>query len=128
MIPNEVKKLIKKTKRKTDELDLELKKLGNKKLEEASKKLGNKKLEEASKKLEREHVILEGSLIQMATDGQSHNKKLKTENDKLKHELKELKKALKLKNKIKQQNNSMHRELCPHCPKSNEIYTNFYNL
>ena len=51
MIPDEVKKLIKKTKRKRDELDLEL------------KKLGNKKLEEASKKLEREHVILEGSLI-----------------------------------------------------------------
>ena len=51
MIPNEVKKLIKKTKRKRDKLDLEL------------KKLGNKKLEEASKKLEREHVILEGSLI-----------------------------------------------------------------
>ena len=108
--------MIKKTKRKRDELDLEL------------KKLGNKKLEEASKKLEREQVILEGSLIWMATDGQSHNKKLKTENDKLKHELKELKKALKLKNKIKQQNNSICRELCPHCPKSNKIYTNFNNL
>ena len=108
--------MIKKTKRKRDELDLEL------------KKLGNKKLEEVSKKLEREHVILEGSLIWMAADGQSHNKKLKTENDKLKRELKELKKALKLKNKIKQQNNSMCRELCPHCPKSNQIYTNFYNL
>ena len=61
----------------------------------------------------------------MATDGQSHKKKLKTENDKLKHELKELKKALKLKNKIQQQNNSMYRELCPHCPKSNKIYINF---
>ena len=55
--------MINKTKRKRDELDLEL------------KKLGNKKLKEASKKLEREHVILEGSLIRMATDTQSHNKK-----------------------------------------------------
>ena len=34
------KKLIKKTKRKRDKLDLELKKLGNKKLEKASKKIG----------------------------------------------------------------------------------------
>ena len=89
-IPDEVKKLINKTKRKRDELDLEL------------KKLGNKKLKEASKKLEREYVIMEGSLTQSSTDAQSHNKKLQTENDELKCQIDELKKAMKLKDKIKQ--------------------------
>ena len=87
--------MINKTKRKRDELDLEL------------KKLGNKKLKEALKKLEREHVILEGNLIQMATDAQTHNKKLKTENDELKCQIDELKKAMKLKDKIKQQKNGI---------------------
>ena len=64
----------------------------------------------------------------MATDAQSHNKKLKTENDELKHQLEELRKAIKLKDEIKQQQNGICRELCPHCPNSNKIYTNFHKL
>ena len=63
--------MIKKTKRKWDELDVAL----------------NKQLRDASKALEKEHIMVEGTLIQIVTDSQKHNKKLKTELDEVKCEL-----------------------------------------
>ena len=33
------------------------------------------------KALEKEHIMVEGTLIQMVTDSQKHNKKMKTELD-----------------------------------------------
>ena len=58
--------MIKKTKRKQDKLDVEL------------NKVANKQLQDASKALEKEHIMVEGTLIWMVTDSQKHNKKLKT--------------------------------------------------
>ena len=75
--------MIKKTKRKWDEVDVEL------------NKVANKQLQDASKALEKEHIMVEGTLIQMVTDSQKHNKKLKTELDEVKCESRNLQKIPK---------------------------------
>ena len=108
--------MIKKTKRKWDELDVEL------------NKVANKQLQDASKALEKEHIMVEGTLIWMVTDSQKHNKKLKTELDEVKHELETYKKSQKVKEEIQAENNSICKELCPYSPNSTKIYTNYHNL
>ena len=75
--------MIKKTKRKQDELDVEL------------NKVANKQLQDASKALEKEHIMVEGTLIWMVTDSQKHNKKLKRELDEVKCKLETYKKIPK---------------------------------
>ena len=92
------------------------------------KKVTNNKLEEVSKKVEKEHVMLEGTLIRMVTDSQKHNKKLKTEIDELKCKIQFYKRSQKIKDNIKNENNGICKELCPHCPNSTKVYTNFHNL
>ena len=87
--------MIKKTKRKWDELDVEL------------NKVANKQLQDASKALEKEHIMVEETLIQMVTDSQKHNKKLKTELDEVKHELETYKKSQKVKEEIQAENNGI---------------------
>ena len=81
--------MIKKTKRKWDELDVEL------------NKVANKQLWDASKTLEKEHIMVEGTLIWMVTDSQKHNKTLKTELDEVKHELETYKNPKRSKKKFK---------------------------
>ena len=115
-ISEEVKKLINKTKRKRDELDLEM------------KKVTNEKLIEASNKLENVHVILESTLIRMVKGSDQHNKKLKTKIDELKRQLESYQKSQKLRNEIKSKNNGIYKELCSHCTNSTKIFTNFHNL
>ena len=107
--------MIKKTKMKWDKLDVEL------------NKVANKQFQDASKALEKEHIMVEGTLIQMVTDFQKHNKKLKTELDEVKCELETYKISEKVK-EIQAENNGVCKELCPYSPNSTKIYTNYYNL
>ena len=99
--------MIKKTKRKQDELDVQL------------NKVANKQLRDASKALEKEHIMVEGTLIWMVTDSQKHNKKLKTELEEVKCKLESYKKSQKVKVEIQAENNGVYKELCPYSPKFN---------